>query len=354
VNLKSPFRRTTALVAGAFIGLIGAVALTSPASAHAPVVKGTASCLENGKWKVDWSVSNDYGLWADIRSVSGSTNPAIKTEGDKADRQNWSQTSAGGIKVDQNNPVQVAPNYANPVLGSKTYDATDTVAGLLVGLKWTDNWANSAKFVVDKPGTCGPAVPPSSPSPSNSASPSPSASVSTSPSASASASPSESASATPSESTPESPAPSESAPSPEPTPNYGEAEPIFDVTCDSMTIGLDNPEDGVEIPLVLQPSEGDKVVLDVKPGEKESHTFKASEGFKVKIYLKGYESESETVAWQAPDGCSTGGAGGGDDGGSLPLTGAAAGSIAAGAGVLLAAGLTLFFVARRRKVKFTA
>ncbi|WP_067505336.1 LPXTG cell wall anchor domain-containing protein [Actinoplanes sp. TFC3] len=44
---------------------------------------------------------------------------------------------------------------------------------------------------------------------------------------------------------------------------------------------------------------------------------------------------------------------GGDDGG-LPVTGAAAGSIAAGALVLLIAGGVVFYLSRRKKVKFTA
>ncbi|GAA3906729.1 hypothetical protein [Actinoplanes auranticolor] len=47
------------------------------------------------------------------------------------------------------------------------------------------------------------------------------------------------------------------------------------------------------------------------------------------------------------------GAGGGDDDGGLPVTGAAAGTIAAGAAVLLIGGGVLFVVARRRRVTFT-
>ena len=54
-------------------------------------------------------------------------------------------------------------------------------------------------------------------------------------------------------------------------------------------------------------------------------------------------------SYQRPPGCDTGGTGGG-----LPITGAAAGSIAAGAGLLLGLGAALFVIARRRKVKFTA
>ncbi|AGL20422.1 LPXTG cell wall anchor domain-containing protein [Actinoplanes sp. N902-109] len=348
--LKSSLKRTTALATGVFVGLIGAVALTSPASAHSPVIKGEAHCLTDGKWKVDWTVANDYNRWAFVREITTTVDgrPGLKPTGD--------------IKL----IAAVAPNYRNPLEGTSVLQASKTTINLKVSLKWTDDFIADADYTVTKPETCTPGGEPSTPAseePSTPASEEPSTPASEEPSTPASEEPSTPASeepSTPASDEPSTPASEEPStpptdePTPGPTPSYGEAEPIFDVTCDSMTIGLDNPEDGVEVPLVLEPSAGDKVVLDVKAGEKKSHTFKASDGFKVKIYLQGYESESETIAWQAPDGCNTGGAGGGDDEPSLPLTGAAAGSIAAGAGVLLAAGLTLFFIARRRKVKFTA
>ncbi|MEV4709177.1 LPXTG cell wall anchor domain-containing protein [Actinoplanes sp. NPDC049316] len=319
--LKSPFRRTTAVVAGAFLGLAGAVALIGPASAHAPVIKGTVTCAEaNGQWKVDWSVANDFGVWATVREVETSNAAAPD----------------GAIKIGE----RVAPNFSNPLVGTSTLEGSDATAGLKVSLKWDDDFVRDATATVSKPETCtAPAPQPSASTPSTE--PEPSASTPSEPAPSAS---------TPEESTP---VPSESAPAPEPTPSYGEAEPIFEVTCDSMTVGLDNPEDGVEIPLVLEPNKGEKRTLVIKPGEKKTTTFQTSEGFKLKIYLQGYEDQSETIAWEAPEGCAAGG-GGGDDEPSLPLTGAAAGSIAAGAGVLLAAGVALFFFARRRKVKFTA
>ena len=59
--------------------------------------------------------------------------------------------------------------------------------------------------------------------------------------------------------------------------------------------------------------------------------------------------ESTTIEYEQPEDCDNSGGGGG-----LPLTGAAAGSIAGGAGAMLAIGAVLFLMARRRKVKFTA
>lgn len=114
-----------------------------------------------------------------------------------------------------------------------------------------------------------------------------------------------------------------------------------------MIIGLDNPDDGIEIPLVFTPSTGEPRELVVKPGERKTVTFPASEGFTLKAAVKGFESEAETIPWSAPEGCD-------GSGGGLPVTGVSVGGIAGGAGVLLAAGAALFYVSRRRGVKFTA
>ncbi|MFI5931342.1 LPXTG cell wall anchor domain-containing protein [Actinoplanes sp. NPDC051494] len=356
---KSPLRRTTALAAGAFIGLAGAFAVTGPASAHAPEVKGSTSCIADGKWTVNWAAGNDWRTEGTIDAVDVSTSAGVDKTAQDKNKYNggWNKPGKGGNNGGDGNVVwtpttageiapgaKVDPNYANPKKGSTEFAATDTVAALRVHMTWTDGASASRIAVVSKPAEC--VVVPPSPS-----SPSPSPSTSTEASPTPSASTSTSASPTPSASASTSPTPTPS----ETTPVIGDATPIFEINCDSVTLGLDNPADGVEIPLVLEPSKGDKQTLVVKPGEKKSATFEASEGFTVKIYVEGFEDDSETVAWEAPEGCDTAGSGGGEDeGDSLPLTGAAAGSIAAGAGVLLAGGLALFFVARRRKVKFTA
>jgi len=134
----------------------------------------------------------------------------------------------------------------------------------------------------------------------------------------------------------------------------GEPEPIFEADCDTMTIGLDNPVDGVQITLKFKTSKGEERTLVIKPGEKKSETFSATTGFKVDVTftatVEGEKfSETTTIEYEQPSDCDSNGGGGG-----LPLTGAAAGSIAGGAGALLAVGAGLFFMARRRKVKFTA
>ena len=58
--LKSRLRRTTAALAGPFIGLAGAVAFAAPASAHESELTGETSCLEDGGWTVDWTLTTKY------------------------------------------------------------------------------------------------------------------------------------------------------------------------------------------------------------------------------------------------------------------------------------------------------
>jgi LPXTG-motif cell wall-anchored protein len=120
--------------------------------------------------------------------------------------------------------------------------------------------------------------------------------------------------------------------------------------CTSLTIGLDNPPGGFTFPLHFETSTGEVRDLTIAPGEKKTEKFSATPGFKVTVSLQGDPTTGETITYKKPAGCDTAGGGGG----GLPVTGAAAGTIAGGAGLLLGIGAALFFIARRRKVKFTA
>jgi LPXTG-motif cell wall-anchored protein len=119
--------------------------------------------------------------------------------------------------------------------------------------------------------------------------------------------------------------------------------------CTTLTIGLDNPADGVPITLHYKTSKGEERDTTINPGEKKTDKFSATPGFTVTVSAPGLDNSTETIAYEQPDNCDNSGGGGG-----LAKTGAAAGSIAGGAAVLLIAGGVLFFLARRRKVKFTA
>lgn len=317
--LKSPVRRATAVIAGAVLGMAGAVALAAPASAHHPIVNPGDRCKNaDGTWQVTWHVRNsETDLEGEISAVRTTRDIAIPG-------------IAVGTKLPKN-----GDGYAS---GTQQLPADVRTAKLWVKGHWVRNGQNIdspnwAYGELDKPTKpCAPA--PSSPPPS---SPPPSSPPPSNP--------------PPSSPPPSSQAPSNPPPSSNPPATPGEPTPIVDADCDSITLGLDNPDNGVAVKLDFETSKGEKRSVTVAPGEKKTEKFSATEGFKVTITVTiGEKSASETVTYQKPEDCAAGGAGGG----GLALTGAAAGSIASGAGLLLAVGAFLFLMARRRKVKFTA
>jgi hypothetical protein len=330
--LKSPLRRTTAVLAGAFLGLAGAAVLAAPASAHAPTVSGTATCAKDGSWNIDWAVGNPMSFRATVHEII--LDPQLPLTGAIADHST------------------VIPSHsdAHPRLqrhGATEVPATVDSVHIKVWLYWKlDNYTNidPAEYTVNKPGDCG--TPPTS-EPSNP----PSDEPSTPPSDEPSTPPSDEPSTPPSDEPSTPPSDEPSTPPTNQPPAPGEPTPILDRDCTSMTIGLDNPANGIPIPLHFETSKGEVRDVTINPGEKKVEKFSATPGFTVTVSVKGYEDKGETIAYEKPDNCDSAGSGGG---GGLPVTGAAAGSIAGGAVALLAAGGVLFFMARRRKVKFTA
>ncbi|MGK5738838.1 cell wall anchor protein [Micromonospora sp. URMC 103] len=130
--------------------------------------------------------------------------------------------------------------------------------------------------------------------------------------------------------------------------------PLPDITtkadCKDFSLTATNPEGG--LPVKVEFTYGGKTeTRTVQPGKAETVTFKAGKDDSALVALPDLDMEMEAV--YAPEGtCGGGGAGGEEPG--LPVTGVAAGGIAAGALALLALGAVLFFVARRRRVRFTA
>ncbi|MEH0938854.1 hypothetical protein, partial [Micromonospora psammae] len=133
-------------------------------------------------------------------------------------------------------------------------------------------------------------------------------------------------------------------------PEAGAPEASYESTCDAMTFRVNNPEDGVTLNATFTPSKGEKKTLTVEPGRNGTVSFPASKGLTVTV--TGDLDSGGPLAWEQPKDCETGGTGGGEQDGGLPVTGAAAGGIAAGALALLAAGAVLFVIARRRRVRF--
>jgi hypothetical protein len=346
--LKTPLRRVTAVAAGSILGLAGAAAFAAaPASAHAPSVSGSASCATDGKWNIDWKFGNDFHTDAKVSKIEIAPGDVTVT---------------GDItKESQKIPAYSSANPDKQVSGQSTDVAasTDSVT-VKVWLYWpADHYTNfnPAVATVNKPSDCVKPTDSPSPTPSEtSSSPTPTPSETSS---SPTPTPSETSSSptpTPSETTTSPSTPPSETTSPTPTPSTtttvppaqpGEPTPLVEIDCTSMSIGLDNPADGVAITLIFKTSKGETRTTTWQPGEKKLEKFSAKPGFTVTISSPGVE-ESETVAYEQPDGCDDG------EGGGLPVTGAAAGGIAGGAAVLLAIGGGLFFMARRRKVNFTA
>jgi LPXTG-motif cell wall-anchored protein len=342
VNLKSPLRRTAAVAAGALVGLAGVVALAGPASAHHPDIIGGKSCVnEDGSWEVTWEVANSE------TDLVGKVTDVAKTPAD---------STLYGIDVES-----VLPIRGQGVLtGVQKLKASDNEATITITGEWlrdgrTITSARTSDVVKKSDKVCHPTTNPSStppaPEPSDSTPPAPEPSngPSTGPSTQPSNGPSTGPSTGPSEST----EPSEE-PSTPPAPTK-EPEFVYDSTCDTITVGITIPSDWPEeITVVFKTNRGDSKTVVGKIGETTTVEFPAAEGLKITATPKGYEDEAATITYEAPADCDSAGSGGGDDEPSLPLTGAAAGSIAGGAAVLLAVGAGLFFMARRRKVKFTA
>ncbi|HKS99225.1 MAG TPA: hypothetical protein VJT31_06810, partial [Rugosimonospora sp.] len=67
-------RRLLTLAATAALGVLAALAISSPASAHPATVAGSpGGCQpQSGNWKVAWTVTNDWGTDAQITAIQAS------------------------------------------------------------------------------------------------------------------------------------------------------------------------------------------------------------------------------------------------------------------------------------------
>jgi len=280
--LKSRFRRTTAIVAGAFLGLTGAFAFISPALATHPTITGSSDCISDKGWTVDWTLTNEWPYDGKITRIE-----VLQPE-------NGAVT--GDIKVG----ADVKQGADFKLTGKQELSADATQAKIQVWVKFTNGHEGDQVGWVRRPeNKC--ETPPTTP-------------------------------------------PTTAPPAP------GAPTPILERDCTTISIGVDNPAEGNEITLKFETSKGETRTTVIKAGEKKVEKFSAVPGFTVKVTPTGIEgAKPETIAYEKPDNCDTAGSGGG-----LPVTGAAAGTIAGGAGLLLAIGAVLFVVSRRRKVKFTA
>ncbi|SCE65515.1 LPXTG cell wall anchor domain-containing protein [Micromonospora mirobrigensis] len=350
-------RRPLALIGATLVGLAAATAVAAPASAHHSIVSGTGCKLESGDYEVQWTVQNSE------RDIAGKITEV------------WTPSATEIVGIAVGTDLPKAPD--GELKGQQVVKAGEK-AELKISAEWwrgdrriTNTVTQTAVLSGDCAPTSTPTPEPSSPEPTQSPEPSQSPEVTPSPSTpeeTTSPEPSTSPSEEPSSPAPSSPAPTTPAPtSPAPTPQPSEPTgplvpeepnaPVFEIifACDALAVTADNPADGVTATIVFTTDKGTTKELKLVPGKKTEVVFEAYEGLTVTPSFPGEKpNPADAVAWEKPADCAPGAGGGNEDGPTLPLTGAATGAIVAGAAVLLAAGVALFVVARRRKVRFTA
>ncbi|MET8197550.1 cell wall anchor protein [Micromonospora sp. NPDC005222] len=314
-------RRAAALTAGTLLGLAGVATVAGPAAAHHPEPSGSYCAAANGTVTVTWSViSSETDISGRITRLESTVPGAI----------------GGGLAVG----AELKPAGQGPLTGTQTHTFSGPIPELklTVGAHWERGRKShdGERTVTARPErNCATQSPSPSPSPSTppSAGPSPSTPVSPTPTPSASVPPSPSV---------------PSSPSVPPSSPVQPAEPIFklDQDCDSMTFVVENPADGVPFTATLTTEKGVTRKLVSEPGRTSSVGFDAYPGLKVTVKYDVVE-DAETIPYAQPDDCS-------GQGGGLPVTGPAAGAVAGGATLLLAAGAVLFVLARRRRIRFTA
>jgi LPXTG-motif cell wall-anchored protein len=113
--LKSPLKRTTAVLAGTLIGLAGAVAFAAPASAHHTTITGVTACTPSGDWTVTWTVVN-----SESRKVATVKEVVVIPAG----------TTVTGIAVDSEIPA------GGQIVGTQNVSKNDAAATLKVFAKW--------------------------------------------------------------------------------------------------------------------------------------------------------------------------------------------------------------------------
>ncbi|MEU4550459.1 LPXTG cell wall anchor domain-containing protein [Micromonospora violae] len=375
---KSPIRRLAAIAAGALIGLAGVVTFAAPASAHHSEIKVKADCdTATGEWVATWTVNSFAPRGVDNYKF---TEVSAKTYVGKT----ASDAAIDGIAVTEGKEYPHAVSDA--ITATQRLDAKTTKATLSVRAMWDNGFVDDKlrSKSIEFSGTCAKEQPPVP------ATPKPTASVAadcdgdvvvklengkdaTAPAkftitgagdfsekVTVAAGESKSVKVPAKNATAikvvakgvdkplfeGTPAAAENCVEP------GEPAGSYKSTCTELIFDIANPADGKTVTITFTPNKGEAQTLTVEPGKSGTVTFPAQEGLTVTPSAEGLD-DTTPIAWEKPADCAPG-QGGGKDEPALPLTGAATGGIIAGAAVLLAAGVALFMVARRRRVRFTA
>jgi hypothetical protein len=361
-------RRSLAALAVTLTGLVGAVAVGGPASAHHSTVQGEASCVD-GTYRIRWTVRSESTPPAAtrFRLVSVTTTP----EG----------TSVGTIATSPEGEFPYPVGDA--VVGVQSVAGDATEARLAIRAQWNNGHTEKEAHegVVALAGTCGDGGKPSGPTASFTSICASAIDVHLTNPANAPATEVVLASVPPAGFTQTvALASGEKKDVRFPVEGWdgvtvtitGSTEPLATYrwqnpgncafatvttrsTCDRFTVVFTDPPDGQTWTVTFSPNYGKERKRTVKPGQTVEETFEGREGQFVVTGYDYWDREADVFGpweWEQPADC--GGTGGGADDGGLPVTGAPAAGIATGAGLLLSVGGVLYLTARRRRVRFTA
>lgn len=344
------YRRVVAVAGSAVIGLLGAVALASPASAHHTEVKGDPICdTSTGEWVVTWTVDSvaperapTFRLLDVVVTPEGSTvSNIVETQGDGFPHRS-------GV----------------PLTGEQRLPGDTTSASLGVRAKWINGFTEEdlTTGVVPFDGTCEKPVGQVN---ANDASTCDELIVTvTNPEDGAAASVTVTPSAGEAETFDLEPGADRAVSFPATEgltyqvtvdgkeirsgrwedPGTCDLEPSIasQPDCDSLTIEVTNPfDEAIEATV----TSGDVTeTVTVEPGRTAEITIDAEAGTVATVTAGDVTQE---ITWTEPEDCDGGG-------GGLPVTGSSAGIVIGSALALLALGGGLFLIARRRRITFTA
>jgi LPXTG-motif cell wall-anchored protein len=360
---RKRLRRLAVLATGALLGLGGMLAIAAPASAHYSTVDGTPDCdTKTGEWVVDWTVNANNLV---PRGVS--TFQLVEIDAKPVG-------TIDGIAKDTDYPV------ADLLHGKQRLPGTATSASLSVRAKWGDGYEETkpAGKEIALGGPCTKEQPPpGQPKPHASFKSACDGSVTVTliNSKRATADATFTVTGTGDFSKEVTVEPGKSTQVVVPAANAAhivvksgtkefkgrfkapkDCAPVKVASrsdCDSLTIGIENPEGNAPVEATLTPKGGEARKVTVAPGETKEVKFDAEEGTVVTVAIG---KDSADVPWEKPENCESPSPapGGGGGGPTLPTTGASIGTAVGIAVVLLAAGTGLFFFFRRRRIRFTA
>lgn len=296
-------RRSATVIGGAIAGLGIVAAMAAPALACEPRISYSNVCANaDGTWQVEWAVrASDNGISGEIGDV----------------RLTPADSTLTGIVG------QAAVPANGKLFGVQTLKATDKKASIDLTVKFhlrdRDIFPSAHSAKIRKPSKLckGEEQPP----PNNG----------------------------------NNPPPANDNPPPV---KEDKPELVYDQTCTTLTVGVHVPKTWKHSETVtFKPSVGTSETVTAKPGETKTVDFPASKDLSVTAVPKSSPTDTAKITYKAPKDCkssTTPAATPSTTPAALAITGSSSAPIAGGAVALVLLGGGAFFLARRRKMKFTA